>query len=607
MPVPYSEVPARIKRSVELSEKIEASGVSLRRKGKEWLGLCPFHDDKSPSFSVNDEKGLYYCRSCQATGDIITFHSTFFGVPVGDAIKQMASELDIVVEPFASPERRRYRAKQSTQVPASWADKTLHQFNSSAFLVFREQALQSSEFAVAIQSRHISDEMAAMYGLGYLPRGKSIVDLMRCRKELAGFSEGQVRSGCRALGLIENHSDESPFKDRILFPITDSSGAVVGFSGRSLIESDTPKYRNSVASQVFDKSDILYGLTPIRELAASYPNVRQQWQYLQKLDEIYLVEGYTDVIALAERGCFAVAAMGTGLSKRQVKLLLRAAKKVICLYDGDRAGREASERSMLAVFPSLTDAHRLFSLGLPQDHDPDSFLRANPDSDIPGLFSTLSRVQPESVWWAHYVGRVSRPVSLCDQVIIERAWATKESYPQSSLWRLMLSRRIQYVAGYQLREVVQPSGLPPWYGVKLKSDGRPVTDPIMQQWFAYLSHHPDLMLDLATPYLRRWWVQDSLCGRLSEGVPDGLMMFFGAVWCLSSDRDFQSSAILPALIDRGFPAPWLKAWIRTGMPDTGSADDLTFQWSAWIEALDESLSNRFLHAVALVRDISDAS
>lgn len=600
---PYSEVPARIKESLILSQSIQAAGVELKRRGGEWLGLCPFHDEKTPSFAINDPKGVYYCRGCRAKGDIISFHSDFYSVSPGEAIKALAAQAGFGIEPRKHTGRAPVR-RQPKQ--ATWDKSVLLTINRLAQKIFSEAAWGDGKFLAAMQSRSIRQEAAEAFGLGYYPSDLSIVDALRLCDELAGFSESQVRLGCQELGLLYRNNDDSPFVGRLIFPIADAAGEVVGFAGRDLGGSSKAKYINSPESLVFDKSRLLYGLTPLRSLVSSDTQIRLYWQALIRQQDISVVEGYTDVVALAESGIRAVAAMGTGFSDYHVHTILQAASRICCLYDGDSAGQDASRRTLLSIFPKLSDRHRLAALTLPEGHDPDSFLRefSNPEASRNGL-AELTRVKPESVWWDEHVGEVSVPPSLADQVVIERAYANSASYPDSALWQLMLARRIQGVCGYRVRHGAVHREVPPWFGCRFTTQVQPIEDDVLCLWLWRFRRRPELIAPFCAMYRGRWWVNDLLLGRATyAGLPPAMVYLFAADVCLAGGDLIPDDWLhaIRQLLDNGFPAHWLKGWLASGTPETARDDATTntwrFEWCAWIDSINESLVNTLLASIS---------
>jgi DNA primase len=603
---PYSEVPERIKREILLSTYIQASGVELKKRSAEWVGLCPFHDEKTPSFSVNDAKGLFFCRGCHEAGDIISFHSKLNLVSAGQSIKHLAGVAGIEVEP------RAYRANGACgQAPAkstSWDKPVLLSLTLAAQRVFQSNAGHPGCVSVLI-SRNIPPATRVAFGLGYLPANVNLVDAMVATGTLDDLSRAQVALGCREIGLLYSQgvSEQGPFNGRIMFPITDASGDIVGFSGRVLDDSSKAKYINSPDSIIFDKSNLLYSLTPPRVLLQESTDVREFWRDLTRQDEIFVVEGYTDVIALAGLGLRACAGMGTGFSQRQVQLLLQHSKRITCLYDGDAAGLKAAERTLLSVFPLLTDQHRLVARLLPDGHDPDSFIQVGAGDHLAALDGLPVR-QPETVWWEHYVGQISRPPALADQVIIERAYASTDTYPQSPLWRLMIARRVQRVCGYVVRSPRHMMEMPPWAWNRHSGQSLPTDDPSIRLWLHRFFEQPDKIAAFCSSFRKRWWVRDLLTGRVGvEGPPKALAYIFAADVCLNTNEDQGSvnrSSFISALLDNGYPAHWLKSWVsvyaQMCREDVSHGDDSTtweFEWSMWLTSLDESTTNRFKSAL----------
>lgn len=601
MMVPYAEVPARIKESLTLSTVILAAGVDLKRKGREWVGLCPFHDEKTPSFSVNDEKGLYYCRGCHATGDVISFHAHFYSVKPGQAIKHFSDQLGFVVEPR---QRGGRSGRDATNPPrVSWDTGVLLAINEAAQGVLSLIAQSSAQYHCALSSRGISSEAARAFGLGYYPPGWSLLDALVDSGEVP-LSREQIRLGCHELGLLHPHSDHSAFEGRLIFPITDESGAVVGFSGRALAEDVRAKYINSPDSAVFDKSHLLYGLAPIRRLASEDSGIRRYWQSIKAGAHLYVVEGYTDVIALAEAGLRAVAGMGTGFSERQVALLVREGLRLRCLYDADPAGLRALDRTLLTVFPALTDRHRLFGLLLPSGHDPDSFVREVGLQAAASRLDALERRQPETVWWAHHIGKLSQPPSLADQVVVERAYSDKGSYPSSPLWRLLMARHIERVCGYRVRSPEAERQRLPWSGSSEAAKVLASSDSVAKLWLSRFRRRPDLIASCCARFRHRWWVDDLLCGRMDpQAIPLELTYIFAADRCLAGvvgAGELSWDATVRALLDNGFPAHWLKGWgseAATVSDDPAPVEVWPFEWGVWVDALNDSAANRLISAL----------
>lgn len=587
-----------------LSQLIESTGVELKRRGKEQVGLCPFHDERTPSFSVNDAKGVYFCRGCNANGDVIAFYSHFYSLSPGQAIKKMASDLGIAIEPMANGHRKSPE-KPKRPAPESWDRSVLLAINAAAQSVFYGAGKDDPIFAEEVANRAINSVTVEAFGLGYYPPALSIVDALIGFPGLESLTRDQLVMGCQELGLLYRDSEFSLFSGRLMFPITDAVGDVVGFSGRDLSGQSKAKYVNSPESILFDKSQLLYGVAPIRQLVSSNQDARSFWGSLTNKDTVYLVEGYTDVLALAQQGLRALAAMGTGLSGHQVRVLLRAGRTVICLYDGDQAGQAASRRAMLTLFSDLTDGHRLTSITLPENDDPDSFLCSAPSGEVAeDCLRSLPVVKPETIWWESYVGTVSKPPSLSDQVIVERAFADTATYPGTALWRMVLAQRVQQISNYRLRSPDLQHLAPPWFGLRFASTQATIRDHVLRLWLARFRRRPDLIHEFCSTYRHRWWVSDLLSGRAGyDEMPTGLVYIFAADYCLGASGYDPSvwPDVIHQLLDNGYPAHWLKGWLSAVREETSTISDSpqsqaswSFEWTAWMNSLDDSLHNNLI-------------
>lgn len=599
----FSEAPLRIKEGLPVSQLVRESGVELKQKGAEWVGLCPFHDEKTPSFSINDRKGVYLCRGCKETGDVISFYMAFNLVEFPQAIRDLAKRLGLAIAPSSDENRQRVgRPRQ----PKNWDDQVLLRINEVAQTVFRESAKTSATFADALANRGISEKAAEAFGLGYLPESAELATILAASPKLADLSHHQVLLGCQELGLLYKHGEHGPFHGRLIFPITNAGGHVVAFSGRAISSDSGRKYLNSPDSQIFSKSLELYALTP-PAFVRDNKELRQYWQSLVSQKEVIVVEGYTDVIALAQCGLRAVASMGTAFTASHVRALVGRANRIRCLFDGDTAGLEATKRAVLAIFPALTDAHRLSASILPAGEDPDSFLKrqgAHDQGSALGAINALSSEAPEDVWWSEHIGQVSRPPTLGDQVVIERAYTKTESYPATPLWQLVIARRVQRLCSYRVRDPAVHRETPPWFGRQFSSRALPVCD-MVRLWLGRFYRCPALLPELCSPYRRKWWVNDLLMGQARcDGLTPAIAYLFAADYCLAGAELSDQSGFVSRLLDQGYPAHWVRSWLIeiAGTSFNEPPDDETlsiwrFEWSVWLDSIDSSLQNQLLQAV----------
>ncbi|KDM92461.1 DNA primase [Photobacterium galatheae] len=325
--------------------------VKLKKQGKNYGACCPFHNEKTPSFSVSPDKQFYYCFGCGAKGNVLDFVMEFDRLDFVEAIEDLASQLGLEVP----------REQGSGQSPAKRQEKqSLYDLMGQVAQYYQSQ-LRQHEAQVAIdylKGRGLSGEIVKQFGIGYIP---DQWDLVRQR---FGRTEQAQKDLVNAGMLIENDQGRryDRFRGRIMFPIHDRRGRVIGFGGRVLGDG-TPKYLNSPETPIFHKGRELYGLY-------------QVMQTYREPERILVVEGYMDVVALAQYGVdYAVASLGTSTTGDHIQNLFRQTGTVVCCYDGDRAGRDAAWRAMEQALPYLSDGRQLKFMFLPDGEDPDSYIR----------------------------------------------------------------------------------------------------------------------------------------------------------------------------------------------------------------------------------------
>lgn len=363
----------------ELRARVTLSSVVMRttkltKAGREWKACCPFHDEKTPSFYVNDEKGFYHCFGCQAHGDVIRWMTDQRGLAFMDAVKELAAEAGLEV-PAPDP-----RAAQQAEERAG-----LHEVTAAAQEWFRTN-LDAPEGARAreyLKSRGFDAHTVERFGFGYAPDARNAL-----KKALARFDEALlVEAGM--LIAVEEREPYDRFRDRLTMPIHDARGRVIGFAGRILdaAKKDAPKYLNSPDTPLFDKGRTLFSLH--RAGPAS-----------RKTGRIVVVEGQMDVIALAAAGIEeAVAPMGTALTERQIELLWRLCEKPILCFDGDAAGRRAAMRAAVRALPLLRPGHSLQFVTLPAGMDPDDLLKSKGRAALEALLAEPAGLL--DTLWAH--------------------------------------------------------------------------------------------------------------------------------------------------------------------------------------------------------------
>ena len=333
--------------------------VQLKKGGANFMGLCPFHGEKSPSFSVSPAKQFYHCFGCGVSGDAIKFLCEHAGMSFIEAVKDLAQQYGLQVpEDDVSPQDRakaaQMRAQQTTLT-------TVLEKAGAAYI----KHLRGSEKAIDyFKGRGLSGEVAKTFGLGYAPEGwRALASVFPDYNDPLLVESGLVIAGEPA---EENPAGEAKrydrFRDRVMFPIRNVKGECIGFGGRVLGD-DKPKYLNSPETPVFSKGRELYGLFEARTA-------------LREHGYALVTEGYMDVVALAQMG-FAntVATLGTACTAEHVQKLFRFTESVVFSFDGDAAGRRAARKALDAALPFATDVRTVKFLFLPAEHDPDSYIR----------------------------------------------------------------------------------------------------------------------------------------------------------------------------------------------------------------------------------------
>lgn len=341
MPSFSNESIENLKSSINIVDVIGRS-VQLKRAGANFKGLCPFHNEKTPSFVVSESKQYFTCFGCGARGDLIEFEKKYYNLDFAEACEKLADEYGIRLEKKQGyDDKRRARYYEINKMAANWFYKN---FTGSA-----------NPGYTYMKNRGISDKTLKKFGIGYAPKGwTNLYDYLKKN----GVSDEEMNT----VGLITVNGGKKydKFRNRVMFPIINTSGKVIGFGGRAIAEGDSPKYLNSPESIIFQKKNNLYSLNFARQAAA-------------KDGFIILVEGYMDVISLFQSGVQnAVASLGTALTENQAKLLHRYTGDVVLSYDADAAGRKAANRGMDIL---RNEDCRVRVLHVTQGKDPDEFVK----------------------------------------------------------------------------------------------------------------------------------------------------------------------------------------------------------------------------------------
>ncbi len=338
--------------------EVVGNRVPLKKAGANFLGLCPFHTEKTPSFTVSPVKQFYHCFGCGRNGSAITFLMEHSGLTFVEAVEELAQSVGLTVPRDESRVPPEQRAEKQAKTLA------LTEVMTMASHYYRQQLKQSKVAIDYLKGRGVSGEIAFRFGLGYAPgEGNSLKN---------GFDDYRAAELVEAGLVIEKENDRhvsdsggrryDRFRDRIMFPIRNSRGQVIAFGGR-VLDRGEPKYLNSPETPLFQKGRELYGLFEAR-------------QAIREAGYVLVVEGYMDVVALAQMGFGqAVATLGTACTPAQVQKLMRQTDRVVFSFDGDNAGRGAAKRALEASLPMVSDTKSVAFLFLPPEHDPDSYVR----------------------------------------------------------------------------------------------------------------------------------------------------------------------------------------------------------------------------------------
>ncbi len=366
MAIPQSFIQELLNR-VDIVDVIDAC-VPLKKTGANYTACCPFHSEKTPSFTVSPSKQFYHCFGCGAHGSAIGFLMEYQGLGFVEAVHELARRAGLTVPQDARPVDRE----------AERAAAGLHEILQTACNYYRAQLKKSGRAIAYLKGRGLSGEIAARFQIGYAPPGW---------QNLQQAFPDYHSEALSAAGLVIGNEQErcyDRFRDRVMFPIHDQKGQVIGFGGRLLGnegEDTGPKYLNSPETPLFQKGHELYGLFLARRA-------------IREAGRVLVVEGYMDVVALAQHGIgHAVATLGTATTPAHITRLMRQTDDIVFCFDGDAAGRKAAWRAAINSLPALTDGLKLGFLFLPPEHDPDSYVREHGKS---GFEAALQEALPLS-------------------------------------------------------------------------------------------------------------------------------------------------------------------------------------------------------------------
>ncbi len=398
------------------------SYVPLKKAGANYSACCPFHNEKTPSFTVSPSKQFYHCFGCGAHGTAIGFVMEYQGLGFVDAIKDLAARTGMVV-----PESEGGQARQENGGQL----RALVEIMARAAQYYKEQLKRSPKAIEYCKKRGLTGEIAARYGMGYAPDGW---------QNLQAVFPDYNADTLKAAGLvIENEAGRryDRFRDRLMIPIINQKGEIIAFGGR-VIDQGEPKYLNSPETPLFEKGRELFGL----------PQARQA---LRETNTAIVTEGYMDVIALAQNGVGnALATLGTATTPTHVQKLLRQVDRIVFCFDGDNAGRKAAWRALENALEALADNKQIGFVFLPAEHDPDSFIRAHGKA---AFDREITQATPLSdVLLRELANRCDLTSAEGKAKLIYEAKPLLHKLP-TPLLRLQLVKRLAEASGFDQREV----------------------------------------------------------------------------------------------------------------------------------------------------------
>ena len=442
--------------------------VPLKRQGKEYSARCPFHDERSPSFTVSPTKQFYHCFGCGAHGTAISFLMNYDRLEFLDAVDELARRVGLEV-----PRDTRQRNENSDT-------KELFNALEAASRLFQRQLATSDKAREYLDRRGVGDAMRMQFAIGYAPDGYSAL------KDALGTDERRMKLLERAGLFSKNDRGHvyDKFRDRVMFPIHDRRGRVIAFGGRVLDPEDSPKYLNSPETELFHKGRELYGLWQVRQTHT-------------KIERLVVVEGYMDVVALFEHGISeAVATLGTATTPEHAELLFRNAPDVYFCFDGDNAGRKAATRAMESVLPRMRDGRQAFFLFLPEGEDPDSIVR---HEGAAGFDARLQQAVPLSRFFYDSLSEGIQLSTLDGKArLAERAKPLLAQIPDGAFGDLMGQRLVE-LTGVGARSTGPSTHVPAQRPRQAPAVPAPKRS-LVRAAITLLLQQPSLALELQPPY-----------------------------------------------------------------------------------------------------------
>jgi DNA primase len=442
--------------------------VPLKKQGKEYSARCPFHDERSASFTVSPVKQFYHCFGCGAHGTAISFLMNYDRLEFLDAVDELAKRAGMEVP------------RDTQQRNQNDDSRDLYAAMEASAKFFQRQLGGSDKAKLYLDGRGVDEATRTLFGIGYAPDGYSAL------KDALGTDARRTQLLERGGMFSKNDRGHvyDKFRDRVMFPIADRRGRTIAFGGRVLDKDDGPKYLNSPETTLFHKGRELYGMWQVR-------------QSNQKIEKLVVVEGYMDVVSLFQFGVtYAVATLGTATTPDHAELLFRNAADVYFCFDGDAAGQRAGWRALESVLPRMKDGRQAFFLFLPQGEDPDTIVRKE---GAEGFAARLAQGTPLSQFFFDELSRDINLGTLDGKArLAERAKPLLAQIPEGAFGDLMRAQLTQ-VTGVG---ATPPPAPPP---TRAPSRGTPARGPqqrpsLVRSAIVLLLHVPSLALEVPMPY-----------------------------------------------------------------------------------------------------------
>lgn len=488
---------------VDIVDVIDKS-VPLKKAGANYSACCPFHNEKSPSFTVSPTKQFYHCFGCGAHGTALGFLMEYAGLSFVEAVQDLAKNVGMIVpQESRDPDRPAQKVVVGLQEALQQAAQ------------FYKAELKKSERAINyLKARGLSGQIAAKFQVGYAPAGwQNLQNVFPQYENEALTTAGLVVSN-------EQGKRYDRFRDRIMFPIHDQKGQVIGFGGRVINPEDTPKYYNSPETPLFQKGHELYGLFVARRA-------------IRDAGRVLVVEGYMDVVALAQFGVeYAVAALGTATTPFHITKLMRQTDEIVFCFDGDNAGRTAAWRAAMNALPALTDGLKLRFLFLPKEHDPDSYVR---EFGKEKFEAEMQNAMPLSQYIVQHLSENNALQSQEDKVKFLNDAEPILKQIQAPRYALLLRKRIAELA--QVSEQEMQSML------KLPAPNRPPVKATQRQSRAPISIKKRFVLML----LMRPQLAQAQHLRLAEGFSEEDILLKAAIQAAIAQPQAKAGALMHAI------------------------------------------------------------